>query len=91
MLAKNLLRIRNDEIVAKEAIILRVKGGIVHGKEARQKEHAKGETPVSNSVDDECLVGGFCVRDFFVPKADQQVGAKANAFPPNERENKVVA
>ena len=53
--------------------------------ELREHQHDRERhTEVTDTVDDECLLGGRGSRVLVLPEADQQVGRQADAFPAEE-------
>src|SRR5688500_15497263 len=55
-----------------------------------QQKNSQDKAKVADAVDDEGLVAGDGVVGILVPKADQKIGAEADALPADEQQQQVV-
>src|SRR6266542_1647131 len=60
------------------------------GREKKDQHDAENETPVTDSIGDECLLGGWRGLIFVEIKPNQQVGAQADTFPTDKHQEEVV-
>ena len=51
------------------------------GRLRDQKKNSQKKTKIADAVDDEGFVAGDRVVGILIPKTDQEIGAKADAFP----------
>ena len=56
-----------------------------------EQKDAGQEAEISDPVDNKSFFPGIGGRIFFVPEADQQIGAESHAFPAHEHQQEVVA
>ena len=65
---------------------------VADGAEGQEAEHdAQAEPEVADAVDEERLLGRLAGGGLVVVVADQQVGAEADAFPPEVEHDEVIA
>src|SRR4029077_6399761 len=54
------------------------------------KENSQRKTKVADAVDDERFVSGNNIQRLFIPKAYEQIGTQADAFPTHEEGQQIV-
>ena len=60
------------------------------GGEEKNQHDTENESPVTDSIGDECLLGGWRGLIFVEIKPNQQVGAQADTFPTDKHQEEVV-
>ena len=59
---------------------------------AGPKCHQSDEhSEIADAIDDECFFCCVACEFLFVPKSDEQIGAKPNAFPTEEHEQEIIS
>ena len=56
-----------------------------------QQKHAEDKAEVADPIDDEGFIAGARVGMILIPKTDQRVRTKTDAFPTDEQQEQAVA